>query len=59
LDRVLAATAWSKPIGSGFEPSLPFRFQRTDGQGLQRPIGDDRDGGFILPLLPWRVGMCG
>lgn len=57
LNRVLAAAAGPKPIGSGFEPGLPLRFQCTDGQGLKRPIGDDRDGDFILPLLQSRVGI--
>jgi site-specific DNA recombinase len=56
-DRVMTAAAGTKAIRPWPKPRLPLGFQRTHRQGLQRPVGDDGDGDFILPLLQTRVGM--
>jgi site-specific DNA recombinase len=58
-DRVGAAAARPEPIRSGFEPGLPFRFQRVADPRLMTPVHDHWDGGFILPLLPGWVGISG
>ena len=38
LDRVLATTAWPKPVASGLEPGLPLRLQRVTNPALMAPI---------------------
>src|SRR5262249_54420789 len=40
LDGVVAATAWTKSIGSRLEPSLPLRFQRVDHLRLTHAVSD-------------------
>src|SRR5262249_55988634 len=40
---VVTGTAWSKPIGSGFEPGLPLGFQRVTYPGLLSTVSDDRN----------------
>ncbi len=51
LDRVVAAPSGPEPVGSRFEPGLPFGFQRVLHACLLHAVGDHRDGVFILPLL--------
>ncbi len=43
LDRVPAASAGPKPIGSRLKPCLPLGLQRVDRQGLQAPVDDHRN----------------
>src|SRR5215211_5551303 len=42
LDRVMAATAGPKPVGSRLEPCLPLRLQRIDRDRLPSAVGDHR-----------------
>ena len=42
-DRVGAAAAGAKPVGTGFEPGLPLGFQRVADPGLMTPIHDHWD----------------
>lgn len=57
LDRIMAATAWSEPIGSRLEPCLPLRFQRMERDRLQRAVSDHwypealTGDGHLRPLL--------
>jgi site-specific DNA recombinase len=43
LDRVVAATARSKPIGLGLKPCFPLGFQRIDDPGLMSPVENHGD----------------
>ena len=42
-DRVVAATSRTEPVGAGFEPGLPLRFQRGADPALVAAVRDHRN----------------
>jgi hypothetical protein len=61
----MAASAWPKPVGSGFGPGIPLRFQRLADSLLAAAVHQDEnaepyrtaDGwlGMLSSSRPWQI----